>query len=73
MNESNSKVMRYLRYVNVGRIDTRLNGEPFAEIDRFKFLESQVAVDGECENDISHRMSQGYEELIKSAEKNDAQ
>ena len=41
-NVGKSKVMRCLRYVNVGRMDLRLNG------DRFKCLGLRVAADGGC-------------------------
>ena len=36
-----------------------LNGKPFEEEDYFKYLESQVAVDGGCERDVVHRMNEG--------------
>ena len=38
----------------------RLNGKPLAEVDSFKFPESQVAADGGCERDVVHRMNEGY-------------
>ena len=34
-----------------------LNGEPLEEVDCFKYLGSQVAVDGGCERDVVHRMN----------------
>ena len=37
-----------------------LNGEPLEEVDCFKYLGSQVAVDGVCERDVVHRMNEGY-------------
>ena len=37
-----------------------LNGEPLDEADYFKYLGSQVAVDGGCERDVVHRMNEGY-------------
>ena len=55
-----SKVMRCSRYGNGGRIHVILNGEPFEEVDCFKYLGLQVAADGECERDMVHRMNQGY-------------
>ena len=37
-----------------------LNGEPLEEVDRFKYLGSQVAADGGREKDVVHRMNEGY-------------
>ena len=37
-----------------------LNGDPLEEVDRFKYLGSQVAADGRCERDVVHRMNEGY-------------
>ena len=37
-----------------------LNGEPLEEVDCFKYLGSQVAVDGGCERDVVPRMNEGY-------------
>ena len=51
MNAGQSKVMRCLRYVNVGRNHVRLYGEPLEEVD------SLVAADGGCESDVVHRMN----------------
>ena len=36
-----------------------LNGEPFEEVDCFKYLGLQVAADGGCERDVVHRMNEG--------------
>ena len=44
--------MRCSRYVNVGRINARLNGEPLKQVGCFKYLGSQVAADGGCERDV---------------------
>ena len=52
MNVSKSKVMRCSRYVNGSLMYARLNGDPFEEVDCFKFLGSQVAADGGCERDV---------------------
>ena len=49
VNVVKSKVMRCSRYGNVGRMHVILNGEPLEEVDCFKYLGSQVAVDGGCE------------------------
>ena len=38
----------------------RLNGEPFEEVDCFKYLGSHVAADLDCERDVVHRMNGGY-------------
>ena len=54
-----SKVMRYSRYGNRGRMHLILNGEPLEEVDCFKYLGSQVAADGGCERDEVHRMNEG--------------
>ena len=40
-----SKVMRCSRYGNGGRMHVILNGEPLEEVDYFKYLGSQVAVE----------------------------
>ena len=37
-----------------------LNGQPFKEVDYFKYLGSQVAADGGCERDVLHRMNEKY-------------
>ena len=34
--------------------------EPLVELDCFKYLGSQVAADGGCEKDVTHRMNEGY-------------
>ena len=49
--------MRFFRYVNVGRMYVRLNGEPFQEVDCFMHLGS---AEGGCEKDIVHTMNEGY-------------
>ena len=48
MNVSKSKVISCLRYVNVGRMDVRLNLDPLEEADCFKYLGSQVVADRGC-------------------------
>ena len=48
-----SKVMRCLRYVNVGEL--------LEEADYFKYLGLHVAVDGGCDSDVVHRMNEGIE------------
>ena len=55
-----SKVMRCSRYVNGGRMQVILNGEPLDYVDCFKYLASQVAADGGCERDVLHRMNERY-------------
>ena len=60
VNVGKSKIMRCSRYVNGDRMQVILNCEPLAEVDRFKYLGSQVAVDGGCERDVVHRMNEGY-------------
>ena len=37
-----------------------LNGEPFEEVDCFRYLRSQVAADGGCERDVVHKMNEEY-------------
>ena len=44
----------------MGSIAVRLNGEPSEEVDCFKYLGSQVAVDGGCEMDAVYRMNEWY-------------
>ena len=50
--------MRCSRYGNGDRMHVILNGEPFEEVDCFKYLVSQVAADGGCERDVVHRMNE---------------
>ena len=54
-----SKVMRCSRYGNGDRMHVILNGKPLEEVDCFKYLVSQVAVDGRCEWNVVHRMNEG--------------
>ena len=49
----------FSRYGNGDRMHVILNSEPLEEVDRFKYLGSQVAADGGCERDVVHRMNQG--------------
>ena len=37
-----------------------LNSEPLEEVNCFKYLRLQVAVDGGCVRDVVHRMDEGY-------------
>ena len=60
VNVGKSKLMRSSRYGNGGRLHVIQNGEPLEEVDCFKYLGSQVAVDGGCERDVVHRMNEGY-------------
>ena len=63
VNVGKSKVMRCSRYGNGDRMHVMhviLNGEPFEEVDCFKYLGSQVAADGGCERDVVHRTNEGY-------------
>ena len=60
VNVGKSKVMRCSRYGNWDRMHVILNGEPLVEVGCFKYLGSQVAVDGGCERDVVHRMNEGY-------------
>ena len=45
VNIGKSKVMRCSRYINGGRMQVRLKGEPLDEVDCFKYLALQVATD----------------------------
>ena len=54
VNVGKSKVMRYSRYGNLGRMHARLNDEPLEEVDCFERLRSQVAADRESERDVVH-------------------
>ena len=60
VNVGKSKVVRYSRYGNGGRMHVILNSEPFEEVECFKHTGSKVAADGGCERDIVHRMNEGY-------------
>ena len=60
MNVGKSKVMRYSRPVNVGRMGVRVYGESLDEVDYFKHLGSQVAADGGCEMDVKHETNEVY-------------
>ena len=55
MNVGKSKVSRCSRYANVSRMNARLNGEPFEEVDCFKYLGSQVAADGDVKSIGTHK------------------
>ena len=44
-----------------------VNGEPLDEVDCFKYLELQVAVDEGCEREVVHRMNEI--QSIESSEK----
>ena len=57
VNVGKSKVMRCSTYVNVDRIDARLNA--IEEVDCFKYLGSQVSGGG-CEWDVRYRMNEGH-------------
>ena len=52
--------MRWARYGNGDRMHVILNGEPLEEVDCFKYLDSQVAVDEGCEREVAHRMNEEY-------------
>ena len=54
VNVGKNKVMRCSRYGNGDRMHMILNGEPLEEVDYFKYLGLQVAVDGGCERDVVH-------------------
>ena len=41
------------------RMHVILNGEPSEEVDRFKYLGSQMAADGGCERNVVQRMNEG--------------
>ena len=60
VNVGKSKDMMSSGYVNVGRMHTRLNGEPLQEVECFRKLGSTVAADGGCEMNVVHRMNEGY-------------
>ena len=53
-----SKVMRCSRYGKGGQMHVILSLEPLEEVDCFKYLGSQVAVDGGCERGVVHRMNE---------------
>ena len=41
----------------------RLDEESLVEVDRFKYLGSQVTANGGCERDVVHRKNEGYKAL----------
>ena len=57
VNVGKSKVMRFSRYGNGGRMHVIINGEPLEEINCFKYLGSQVSAD-RCERNVVHRMNE---------------
>ena len=60
VNVGKGKVMRCSMYVDVGRMDMRLNFKPLEEVDCFKYLGSQVAADEGCANDVVHEINERY-------------
>ena len=60
VNVGKSRVMRWTRNGNGGRMHEILNGALLEEVDCFKYLGSQVAADGGCERNVVHRMNEGY-------------
>ena len=72
VNKDKSTVMRCSRYGNRGRMHVTLNDESFVKVDCFKYMGSQVTVDGGCQRDVVHRMSEGYRALgeLKSVLRN---
>ena len=59
VNVGKSKVMRCSRYEWWPNA-CDLNGEPLVDVDCFKSLGSQVAADGGCERDVTHKVNEGY-------------
>ena len=59
-NAGKSKVMRYSRYLNGGRMHVIQNGEPLEKADCFKYLGPQVAADEGCEMDVVHKINEEY-------------
>ena len=59
VNVGKSKVMRCLRYGNMGRMYVILNSEPLEEVN-CKYLGSQVAADGGCKTDVVQTMNKGH-------------
>ena len=55
VNVGKSKVMRCSRYVNMGRMHVRLNGEQLEEVDCSKYLGSQVTADGGTYNQLWYK------------------
>ena len=50
--------MRCIWYVNACRIDVRLNSKPLEEVDRFKYLGSQLAMDEGCQRKVVQKMTE---------------
>ena len=52
VNVGKSKVMRCSGFVNVCRMDVRLNGDQLEIVNCFKYHGLQVAADGGCERNV---------------------
>ena len=52
-----SKVIRCLRYLNMGQMHVRLNGKLVEAVDCFKYLGLQMSLDGGCERDVINTMN----------------
>ena len=60
VNVGKSKVMRFSKNVNGGRMYVRRNDETLEEVDYIKYVAAQVSADGGCNWDDVHRMNEGY-------------
>ena len=54
------KKTEYLRFCEEGDTEVRLQGEILKRVDRFKYLGSTVAEDGELDGEINHRIQSGW-------------
>ena len=54
------KKTEYLRFCEGGDGEVRLQGEILKRVDRFKYLGSTVAEDGELDAEIDHRVQSGW-------------
>ena len=52
--------MKCSRYVNVGKMDVRCNGETLEDVNCFKYMGLQVAVDEGSESEVGQRMNEVY-------------
>ena len=54
------RLVAYVKELRVSRMHVRKNGAPLEQVYCFKFVGSQVAVDGLCEKDVVQRINEGY-------------
>ncbi len=57
LNESKGKLMKCMRMVDGGRMNVASNGEFLEEVECFKYLGLNVAVDGGIKGEVKLRMN----------------